>query len=216
MIHRLPALWLAMLIGITPAVPHADPMPTCPPMTLNDCLGHREGAVAAEHPGLFTRIGPVLTIPIANGEPVRVTDRAAQDIEGAVARYSVAQYLPEIGSLLLAITYYEGGSYVLVNLASGRKTEVYGAIAVSPDAKRLVAWNEDLIAEYSPNLLIVFRVTPDGPRREFAADWPVHQAWWPDAKTVEFDKVHLASTEKRQISRHRLTHRAGRWQSSQP
>lgn len=71
-----------------------------------------------------------------------------------------------------------------------------GDATLSPDKRRLVVWNMGIEADYSPNILSVYRITNKGLTREFLIepdDWGAKTATWRNNKTIEFSKTSLKS-----------------------
>ena len=98
------------------------------------------------------------------------------------------EYLPKIGFFVFRNNYYEGGDYSLVNDKSGKETNIGGYPKLSPDAKHLIAANQDLEAAFEFNGIQIFGF-PNGRfekllEKEFE-DMEPHTPKWIDNKTIE-------------------------------
>lgn len=105
------------------------------------------------------REGETLHLKLDNGKTTDLKDRHTND-DNSIA-FSFIKYIEEINAYLVSVQYYEGGSYLLIGKTSGDQTGIIGGnIAVSPDRQRVVIWNMDLEAGYTPNgfqvILVVF------------------------------------------------------------
>lgn len=122
--------------------------------------------------------------------------------------------VPALGAHLVERSFYEGGGYLLV-YPGGAPVFVAGPPLVSPDSTRFVTWQQDLVAEYDPNVIQVWRRTPAAARLELAIaseDWGPSEVRWLDATTVAFVQNFPAEDVERPAQRAaRLMLRAGRW-----
>jgi hypothetical protein len=81
----------------------------------------------------------------------------------------------------------EGWEFVVVEGASGRTTEVDVPPAASPDGRRFVTANQDLVAGYLPNRIRVYRMEASGPVMEWEHEprsWGAGDPVWEDARTI--------------------------------
>ncbi|ACT49006.1 hypothetical protein [Methylotenera mobilis] len=188
---------LLLLVAALSLLSHAEAM--CPTHIHNyhDCSAYHEPAILQTYPQLFLRKDNLLTVRLLNGKSVHFKDVPA-DSEGKnaddVVLYSVQKYFPEINYALISLAYGEGHSAYLLNLTNGLKTLVTGDAILSPDKRRLVVWNMEIEADYSPNILSVYRITNKGLILEFLIepnDWGTKTATWRNNKTIEFSKTSL-------------------------
>jgi len=105
------------------------------------------------------RLGSELVIPLLNGGTLSLRD-SAPDMPTGVW-YTYRTHLPSIRYHVVEVHYYEGGTYLLVNGRSGKKTFSNGLPVVSPDNRRVAAGNVDLEAEFSPTTVQVWRLEGD-------------------------------------------------------
>ena len=141
------------------------------------------------------RVGDTLAITLAGGESLELID------QGEVAetiRYSYGDFFAQIGYHFLHVQYYEGGGYLLVNAVSGSAQVVFGEPIVSPDGARLITTSLDLIAEFDPNGIQIWRLTSDSLVLEHQAtpdDWGPAAARWtgPNAVDVAMGYVETAT-----------------------
>jgi hypothetical protein len=81
----------------------------------------------------------------------------------------------------------EGWEFVVVEGASGRMTTVDVPPVASPDGRRFVTANQDLIAGYLPNRIRVYRMEVSGPVLEWEHEpqtWGAASPVWEDARTI--------------------------------
>lgn len=167
---------------------------SCPEAIRNEggCLKYAEDFLAKKHPGLFCRKGENLVLKLSNGEFELFQNKTDENDLDNFVSYYFDKYLPEIHYGLIYDGFYEGGTYELVNLATGTRKDVGGDVVLSPDKKRVAAFFSDLEAGFSPNVLSVYLVTPHGLVEEFKGqpeNWGVDDLKWIDEKTIEFNKV---------------------------
>lgn len=98
------------------------------------------------------------------------------------------EYLPKVGFFVFRNNLYEGGSYSLVNDKSGKEIIIQGFPKVSPDAKHLIAANQDAEAGFEFNGIQIFGF-PNGRfekllEKEFDNLEP-HTPKWIDNKTLK-------------------------------
>lgn len=134
-------------------------------------------------PGLAKRAGVDLTIALFPGGTTTFTDieRLADPVS-----YSLFDSIDSITSVLLFKTVGEKSSFVLLQRAGNRATELPSEPALSPDRQRLAT--ADFCASGCTNELVVWRVTREGVVRELV--WRATESWadatprWKDAETV--------------------------------
>ncbi|MDX1675424.1 MAG: hypothetical protein R3314_11575 [Longimicrobiales bacterium] len=134
------------------------------------------------------RSGDTLTIERPDGGERTFVDRGTA---AATVKFAYAGYLSAIDQHVVSVHFYEGGEYRLVDGSSGRVTTVASWPVVSPNRGRVVVASDAGVAGYSPNLLQVWRVRPDGLVLEWAREpaWGAVDARWVDSTTVRFRKI---------------------------
>jgi hypothetical protein len=81
----------------------------------------------------------------------------------------------------------EGWEFVMVDGATGALTTVDVPAVASPDGRRFVTANQDLIAGYLPNRIRVYRMEAAGPVLEWEHEprtWGAGDPVWEDARTL--------------------------------
>lgn len=164
----------------------------CPKTIHNSyqCSQFLENQLAKDYPKLFSRAGLQLVISLANGKRktyVDIPDEKNHGVEGTW--YNLVQYYPEIGYGLIAVQYYEGGTYYLVNMTNGKDKEIISSPEISPDRKRIAVANVDLESRYTPNILSVFELRPGGLVTEFLEkpdDWGPGNLRWVNNQEISF------------------------------
>jgi len=169
----------------------------CPATIHNSyqCSQFLETELAQEFPKLFTRAGLQLVISLANGRKKAYVDFPDEKNHGAEGkRYNFVQYYPEIGYGLIAVQYYEGGTYYLVNMTNGNDKDIISTPKISPDRKRIAVANVDLESRFTPNVLSVFELRSDGLVTEFLekpADWGPGNLRWENNQEISFMQYQL-------------------------
>jgi hypothetical protein len=112
--------------------------------------------------------------------------------------YALWDFLNEINAALLFATDGGNASFVLVQRASGRRTDLPAEPKLSPDRARLAT--ADFCASACIDELAIWRVTKDGVTKELS--WKPAERWedagvaWkgPDAVVVEYTKAGSATS----------------------
>lgn len=169
----------------------------CPETIHNSyqCSQFLEKELTKEHAKLFSRTGSQLLISLANGTKKTYIDFPDEKNHGVEGKwYNLVQYYPEIGYGLIAVHYYEGGTYDLVNMTNGKDEEIISSPEISPDRKRIAVANVDLESRYTPNVLSVFELRPDGLVTEFLekpVDWGPGNLRWENNQEISFIQYRL-------------------------
>lgn len=100
------------------------------------------------------RSGDHLSIELASGRRVTLTDRSAQVPE--VIAYRYIQYLPSIGFHLVHVQYYEGTEMLLVSNVDGGRYFIPDVPRVSPDGTMIVAVSAS--EAFNANGVFVYRL----------------------------------------------------------
>lgn len=92
---------------------------------------------------------------------------------------------------LIEVSFYEGGAYMLIHDRTGDTTWVAGPPVISPSGDRFAVGSVDLVAEYDPTILQIYRVRAERFRKEFEvepADWGPSDLRWIAEDTLEFQQ----------------------------
>lgn len=166
--------------------------PSCPKNILNfyECQRYVENKVVADFPKSFTRTGGKLTVKLSNGKALTFENAQANTSAENYVDYALVRYFPDINYSVLYKQYYEGGSYDLINMASGKTLEIWGNAEMSPDKRRLAIFNW---FEQRPLGFAIYLVTDNGLVQEFKSEELAMEAKWQNATTVDvhlYDEVH--------------------------
>lgn len=135
-----------------------------------------EAAALLASGGAATRSGSTLTLKPTAAAAIPFTDDSTEGDE-----YKSYRYLGHARGApfhVLRIGAYEGGAYLLVHDASGRRRVVDGPPLIAPDSARLAIANMDLEAGFEANTVEVFRLAGDS----LVSEWRIEPAdWGPDS-----------------------------------
>lgn len=135
------------------------------------------------------RAGDTLVIGLAGDEEKRLVDRGEN---AETVLYAYGGYLERIGYHVVTVHFYEGSAHILIRDATGEETRVAGPPVVSPRARRIAIASYAGVAGYSPDLLQLWRVTPEGLAVEWEVepdDWGAEGPEWVDTATVRFTRL---------------------------
>lgn len=99
--------------------------------------------------------------------------------------------LPKAHQWVVTLSFYEGRAVLLVDQRTGRRTNLWGRPAVSPDGRYLLSVNNDYA--YDPNGLQLFRLSGAGPRllgERILTYWAPVQARWSGPRTLLLEQEH--------------------------
>lgn len=171
----------------------------CPENIRNsyECYLHRERQLSREYGRHFYRKGRTVYVRLANGRITSFRDVPEDDIQSVdtVKLYALVKYFPAVGYWLVAVQFYEGSTYLLLNAKDGTATTVEGEALLSPDKRRFVVFSFDIEAGYSPNVLSIYRLAGARLIQEFVdkpTDWGATEVAWKNSTTVTFLKTSLA------------------------
>lgn len=185
----------------SPAIP-ASPLPTraqtleagaqettaCSDSALTSLGGDTLEARHLGTPGSHvSRHGCRLTFRDSTGRPELTLEDVLREGDGWVL-HRYRGRIPGLGADLVERSFYEGGAYLLI-FPGGAPIGVAGPPLLSPDGTRFVTWQMDLVAEYDPNILQIWRRTPGGARLELAVtseDWGPSDVEWLDGASLRF------------------------------
>ncbi|MDD5657309.1 MAG: hypothetical protein PHF00_08665 [Elusimicrobia bacterium] len=154
------------------------------------CAQAVEKARLPQFAGVAWRKGAVLRIKTSSGTVV-LADSGDPGSEERLA-YSFLRLLPRIGQYLVHVQGFEGDARMLIDAASGARTQLDAEPAVSPDGSRLATASLDLDAQYNPNRVQVFKRRGGLWEVEHSVepgDWgPWRPPVWLDDKTIRVER----------------------------
>lgn len=151
-----------------------------------NCARRIEAVQLKRLPDLAKRDGATLVVslyPAGSTSFVDVDDRRRERI------YSLFDYQSEINAVVLYVTSGDEASFLLLQRATGRRTELPADPRLSPDRQNLVT--ADFCANHCSGEISVWRVSADGVYRTHS--WRPRGAWsdatatWKDAATVTIE-----------------------------
>ncbi|WP_126246509.1 hypothetical protein [Chitinophaga rhizosphaerae] len=135
---------------------------------------------------LVRREGNVLHIKLKNGSEKEFRDNAESDGEDhEVHIYN--GYLPAIGSFVIGRFGYETYDVLLVDEKTGAETPIIGLPQLSPDGKKMIVSNLDLMAAFTFNGLEYYIKTDKGLEKlyDFSPEkWGPESIKWLDANVL--------------------------------
>lgn len=188
----------------------------CPGVTNSlKCARSVEGRLNAP---FVMRLGAsALSIALAAGGSKDFRDVEAGDTRGV--RYSAIAVSPDARYVILHRQFWEGQASGILDRRTGVETRLDGFPAISPDGRWVATVNADLAAGYSPNVLRIYRITPDGISLEYDAKpdkWGALDAAWTSANTLEYmhatyDCYEAQHGKTYTCRREKLQHDGTRW-----
>jgi hypothetical protein len=182
-----------------------------------DCAKYLEQELRKKYPARVRRNGNILEIK-PSAAPAKIFKNIDSDSDD-FRLYQFTKYFPEIDYGLLETTYYEGGTYDLINMKTGKLTNIGGDVLVSPDQQRIAVAHADIEAGYAPNVLSVYLITPTGLIKELdmrPAEWGAEDLKWDSSTSISFNKRYWKKDEIVK-SKHKLqfqgsdTKKQGKW-----
>lgn len=174
-------------------IPKATNVFTCPDSIGNshECASYLEKRAL---PGVSDRVehkGGELRITCKNGKVMTFTDKP-EDSDGLVF-YLLIHHYPDVDHFLVFAQLYEGGSFILVNGASGARVDLWDEPHYSPDKRRFVSASEDLVARYSPNGIQVYSFDASSftQESEMKLEWGPADPVWTDNNRVVLTRYDL-------------------------
>lgn len=143
------------------------------------------------------RKNSLLVLKLENNKEYILKDSVKDDF---ALLYSFREYYDSLNVFVIELQYYEGGAYLLVNGMNGETQYVFGKTKLSPDMKKLVSYNADIVAGYSKNgfqiidlknfyFTIEYEYLPN--------DWGPNNINWINNDEIEIEKLGLQNgTEK--------------------
>ena len=192
---RAAAVRFACALAALAAAPHGSALPPTRDELAAWCanaedIAHCGRLIEQEQmkrlPGLAKRAGIELTIALFPSGTAKFSD--IESLQQPTS-YSLFDSIDSINGVLLLKTIGEKSSFVLLQRAVNRVTELPSEPALAPDRQRLAT--ADFCPSGCTNELVVWRVTREGVVRELV--WRSTEAWsdatprWRDAETVVVD-----------------------------
>jgi hypothetical protein len=154
-----------------------------------DCAKYLEQEIRKKYPTRVRRNGGILEIK-PSAAPAKVFKNIDSDSDD-FRSYQLTKYFPEIDYGLLETTYYEGGTYELIDMKTGKLSNIGGDALPSPDQQRIAVAHADIEAGYAPNVLSVYLVTPNGLIKEFdmrPTEWGAEDIKWDSSTSISFNR----------------------------
>lgn len=161
-----------------------------------DGAKYLEHELSKKYPTRVRRNGNILEIK-PSAAPVKVFKNIDSDSDD-FRIYQFTKYFPEIAYGLLETTYYEGGTYDLIDMKFGKLTNIGGDAIISPNQRRMAVAHADIEAGYAPNVLSVYLITPNGIIKEFdmrPAEWGAEDLKWDSNTSISFNKIYWQKNE---------------------
>ncbi|MBF9220451.1 hypothetical protein [Hymenobacter ruricola] len=180
----------------------ADPLPQRPAEREEAAVASGQKAPAnldAPLPadGRVQRRGETLVFRPAQGPAVtlRPVPSSPDGPEGNDIGYAYWGSLPAAHQWVVDVTTDEGPAVLLLDQRTGRRTDLLGAPALSPDGRYLLSVCEDVASGGTPTEMSLYRV--DGPIPQLVwnralGDWGPRYARWRDARHVVLALAHAA------------------------
>ena len=149
-----------------------------------------EPACKTKLKGMFARDGDALTINLDGGKAKKyIGNRAAceaDNVEKCLV-FRIERYFPQIRSYLITKGYYEGADYLLVSQRTGSETIVSDSLTLSPNAKFLIAIDQNDAGERDFDIAI-WSMGSDPPKQEFKYKADRYENWeitaWKDDTNI--------------------------------
>jgi hypothetical protein len=130
------------------------------------------------------RTGKMLTLALASGPAVLLQNNLKEDDD-----YEVYQFLQldPLGNYIVAAFYMESYDYLLINSQTGKITHTIGFPVFSPDQKKYVSGNYDMIAAFTFNGIDFITQTRDSAWVDLRMDfktWGCEEIKWKDDSTL--------------------------------
>ena len=139
-------------------------------------------------------------VTLLSGETVNLVDNDDVDAEEDFRQYAYRYYLDKMGFFVFKIQRYEGGNFILMDDKFGYATPVYGMPKMSPDLKKMVITNADVVAGFEFNGIQLFEMGDVGIETLFEeefSDFAPHNPVWIDDKNIVFDFLSPDSAQKK-------------------
>ena len=193
-----------LLTSAFPGVSSGSSGPDECPSTIHnlyECSRYLEAKTASLYPKLLSRKGGVLSVNLESGRTKSFVDvdvSADGENWSEVKMYALKRYFPAAHFALIDVTYYESGSFILLNMVSGDEYPMNGDVSLSPDNKRVAVWNYDLGPVSGPNSLSVYVIERLKLVQEFLLmdeSWGVEKLKWRDSGTIDITAQEYAGND---------------------
>lgn len=170
----------------------------CPDLNnQQECAIRFERIFLAAHPGLVSRKNGRITIGLWSGRFFTIPDKEES--------LNVVELGGNGRFVVIRDQQYEGNTWRVLDLKTGKLTEIFGYPLFSPDRGKFVAASQDLEADYSVTIFDIYRVTPRGIVRAFRGipvsetDWAPRNVAWSGNDTIRFYRTSVDGTRYREI-----------------
>lgn len=221
----LPALFLFNPTAAAQPSGAVRSLPDCPGIphvSTAKCAREGERRLTAS---FVNRSSPqLLLITLEDGTTREVRDASADDMQRHhdAASYSAIAVSPDQRYVTLHRQFSEGHASSLLDRRTGAEITLDGYPVFSPDGKWLATAGVDLAAEYSPNVLRIYRMTPAGPelvhdtRTGSPGPWGPVDTQWTSPASLQFfrgtvDCYEMKGTVPTGCSQHVLRLEGSRW-----
>jgi len=157
-----------------------------------------EEAILSEHSDVvFRPDSTMLCIVTDFGDTVFFNDRRHVKYAEDWGVYRLVDHLEEVNLWVVETSGYEWMDWRIVSGVTGSVDTVISAPVLSPNARRLLCFNEDITAGFIPNGIQIWKVSDDGLELEFEdveVPWGPVEARWADDSTIVFQAMSYDQT----------------------
>ncbi len=163
----------------------------CPASIKNsyECAQYIERGALKKDTDLVSREADALVFKLYNGQTTKLVDDS-KTADGTL-HYNLSEVYRDIGYALVHGQYYEGSTYLLVNLGTGQVEDINGRPVVSPAKAYLASTNSGGISGYTKSIVKIYRLTKPHLTLEWSTtEWdPSDPKWITDSKLMLFKNV---------------------------
>ena len=190
--------FLFMLFGFCPIIKAQDLDSICKGIDNSyECSKAIEKHQLPIYKDYVFRKGINLIFKLDNGVTKKIFD-VNVDTDSVIA-YCFRDYIKSINSYLLAIQYYEGGNFLIIDKATGKSSVIIGIPIISKNKTRFVASNLDVLSQYNANGYQIYRMDNEKgyikEYEEYPSDWGPSNVKWVNDNEIEIEKFKLDSSE---------------------
>lgn len=139
----------------------------------------------------------LLILKLENNKEIILKDTSNEDF---ALLYSFREYYDSLKIFVIELQYFEGGAYLIVNGMNGETQYIIGKTKLSPDMKKIVSYNVDIVAGYSKNGFQIIELKNNHFNIEYEylpKDWGPNNINWLNNNEIEIEKLGLQDgTEK--------------------